>query len=213
MFELDHLVIAASDLDEGTAFVQNLLGVPLEPGGKHTAMGTHNRLLSLGDGVYLEVITIDSDAPAPDRPRWYGLDSEEVRERLGRGPTLLHWAARAKGVSLQNADVSNNIFGQVTPMQRGDLHWLITIPDDGHLPGEGVLPTLIDWGDTPHPTTKLPGRGLKLAKLRGFHPQPEEVEKILAELGLEEVIEIRRGEVGLEAEIETLVRGTLTFSH
>ena len=66
MFELDHLVVAARDLDEGTAFVQDLLGVPLEPGGKHDAMGTHNRLLNLGGGVYLEIITIDPDAPAPE---------------------------------------------------------------------------------------------------------------------------------------------------
>ena len=51
MFELDHLVVAARDLDEGTAFVQNLLGVPLEPGGKHAAMGTHNRLLNLSGAL------------------------------------------------------------------------------------------------------------------------------------------------------------------
>ena len=200
MFELDHLVIAARDLDEGTAFVQNLLGVPLEPGGKHTAMGTHNRLLNLGGGVYLEVLTIDPDTPAPDRPRWFGMDSRAVRQRLEQGPTLLHWVARAKvDTSLQESDT----FGRVLPMQRGDLNWLITIPDDGHLPREGVLPTLIDWGDTPHPTTKLPERGLKLAKLRGFHPQPEEVEEVLAELGLEEVIELEEGEVGLEGEVKT----------
>ena len=210
MFELDHLVVAAKNLDEGGAFVQDLLGVTLEPGGKHTAMGTHNRLLNLGDGVYLEVITVDPDAPAPDRPRWYGLDNEEVRERLERGPTLLHWAARAKGISLQNADVSNDIFGRVTPMQRGDLSWLITVPDDGHLPGDGVIPTLLDWGDTPHPTTKLPERGLKLIKLRGFHPKPQEVEGVLTRLGLEEVIEIQRGNVKLEAELETS-SGTVTL--
>ena len=79
MFELDHLVVVARDLDEGSAFVQNLLYIPLELGGKHDAMGTHNRLLNLGGGVYLEVITPDPDAPAPDRPRWFGMDSREVK--------------------------------------------------------------------------------------------------------------------------------------
>ena len=210
MFELDHLIVAARDLEEGATFVQNLLGVPLEPGGKHTAMGTHNRLLNLGGGVYLEVITTDPDAPTPNRPRWFGMDSRDVQERLERGPTLLHWVARAKDISLQNTDISEEIFGHVTPMQRGDLSWLITIPDDGHLPGKGVLPTLIDWGDTPHPTTKLPERGLKFVKLRGFHPEPEEVKGVLEHLGLEEVIELERGEVGLGAEIETRA-GTVTL--
>ena len=204
MFELDHLVVAAKNLDEGSVFVQDLLGVPLEPGGKHTAMGTHNRLLNLGDGTYLEVITVDPDAPAPDRLRWFGMDSQEIQKRLEKGPALLHWVARAKkDTSLKDAEVSKDIFGRVTPMQRGDLSWLITIPDDGHLPGDGVLPTLIDWGDTPHPTTKLPERGLELVKLRGFHPKPQEVEGVLAELGLEEVIEIQKGEVRREAEVET----------
>lgn len=203
MFELDHLVVAARDLDEGTAFVQNLLDMPLEPGGKHDAMGTHNRLLNLGDGVYLEVITVDPDVPAPNRPRWYGLDSQEVKRKLEAGPILLHWVARAKGVSLKDFDLAKEIFGHVTPMQRGDLSWLITVPDDGHLPGDGVLPTLINWDDAPHPTTKLPDRSLKLVKLRGFHPHPQQIEEVLAALGLEEVIELNEGEVGLEADLRT----------
>ena len=166
-------------------------------------MGTHNRLLNLGGGVYLEVITTDPDVPAPKRPRWFGMDSRDVQERLEQGPTLLHWVARAKDISLQNADISEAIFGHVTPMQRGDLSWLITVPDDGHLPADGVLPTLIDWGDAPHPTTKLPDRGLRLVKLRGFHPELEEVRGVLEDLGLAEVIELERGEMGLGAEIET----------
>ncbi len=204
MFELDHLVVAARDLDEGTAFVQDLLGMPLEPGGKHTAMGTHNCLLNLGDGAYLEVITTDPDAPAPDRPHWFGMDTQEVKRKLEAGPILLHWVARAKkDITLQNTDISEDIFGRVTPMQRGDLNWLITVPDDGHLPGDGVIPTLIDWGGAPHPTTKLPDRGLKLVQLRGFHPRPGEVRGVLAELGLEGVIELCEGEVGLEADTKT----------
>lgn len=211
MFALDHLVVAAKDLDEGTAFVQDLLGAPLEPGGKHTAVGTHNRLLNLGEGVYLEVITLDPDAPAPDRPRWFDMDTYEVQSRLEQGPALLHWVARAKkGSSLRDADISEEIFGRVTPMQRGDLSWLITIPDDGHLPAGGILPTLIDWGDAPHPTTKLPERGLKLVKLRGFHPELEEVKGVLEALGLEEVIELERGGVELGADIHT-AKGVVTL--
>ena len=115
--------------------------------------------------------------------------------------------ARAKGTSLKNFVLPKDTFGHVTPMQRGDLNWLITIPDDGHLPGDGILPTLIDWGSAPHPTTKLPERGPKLVKLRGFHPKPQKIKSMLAELGLEEVIEVHEAaEVRLEAEVET-VRG------
>ncbi|GAB4264625.1 MAG: hypothetical protein Kow0013_12000 [Pararhodobacter sp.] len=53
---LDHLAVAVEDLDSGTRRVAELLGVPFESGGHHAAMGTHNRLLSLGPEEYLEVI-------------------------------------------------------------------------------------------------------------------------------------------------------------
>ena len=46
-------------------------------------MGTHNRVLGMAGGMYLEVIAIDPDAAA--RPRWFGLDEPAMRERLRGG--------------------------------------------------------------------------------------------------------------------------------
>jgi catechol 2,3-dioxygenase-like lactoylglutathione lyase family enzyme len=45
----DHLVLAARDLDAAAAWLEDHLGVTLAAGGKHARMGTHNRLLGLGD--------------------------------------------------------------------------------------------------------------------------------------------------------------------
>ena len=87
MMELDHLAITCASLPEGAAWAEERLGAPLEPGGRHAHFGTHNRLLSLGPGLYLEVIAPDPEAPAPGRPRWFGLD--EARE-----PTLGNWIVR-----------------------------------------------------------------------------------------------------------------------
>ena len=71
---LDHLVVTAASREAGMAWVEAALGVPLQIGGDHTSMGTHNALLRLGDDQYLQVISIDPTATAPDRPRWFELD-------------------------------------------------------------------------------------------------------------------------------------------
>jgi len=87
---VDHLVVAARSLEEGVAWCETTLGVTPGPGGKHAFMGTHNRLLKIATeaypAAYLEIIAIDTDAPPPGRPRWFGLDTLE----LSAGPRLVH---------------------------------------------------------------------------------------------------------------------------
>ena len=84
---LDHIAISAGTLEEGVAFVEAALGVPLAGGGQHPHMATHNRLLGLGD-VYLEVIAADPAAPRPTWPRWFDLD------RFDGPPRLTNWICR-----------------------------------------------------------------------------------------------------------------------
>lgn len=167
---LDHLVIAAASLEEGRAWVLRRLGVDVPPGGRHPRMGTVNavlRISALDDPVYLEVIAIDPEAPPPDRPRWFGLDD------FAGPPRLVHWVARSDGLE---ADVARATHppGTIHPMTRGALSWRITIPDDGHLPGEGLLPTLIQWpGGQPHPATHMvDGGGVRLLGLELQAPDP-----------------------------------------
>ncbi|HSH43331.1 MAG TPA: VOC family protein, partial [Arenicellales bacterium] len=80
--KLDHLVVAAADLAAGREYIEDLLGVRTEAGGRHDAIGTHNQLLRLGDDQYLEIIAVDPDAPAPGKPRWFGLDDPALRESI-----------------------------------------------------------------------------------------------------------------------------------
>ncbi|CAG2161058.1 VOC family protein [Cupriavidus numazuensis] len=213
---LDHLVIAAQTLDAGTEYVADVLGIAPQGGGAHAAMGTHNRVLGLFGGMYLEVIAIDPAAPAPQRPRWFGLDSDSVRERLQAGPYLLHWAARVErpaDLSRWQAQYPDRI-APVIPMQRSDLRWRITVPEDGSLPawqgeaasaGDGLLPSLIQWDVSPHPGASLPRQDLALRKLTGRHPNAELLRQGLAWLGAEPLITIEQadGPPALIAEIET----------
>ena len=96
--QLDHLVIAARTLEEGADFIAAKLGIEMTGGGAHPLMRTHNRLLNLWGGAYLEVIAVDPDAAAIEtpRPRLFALDNLAQRERLEAGPQLVHWVVERK---------------------------------------------------------------------------------------------------------------------
>jgi Glyoxalase-like domain len=166
-------------------------------------MGTHNRLLGLGPGAYLEVIAVDPDAENPSQPRWFGLDNPKMRESLERGPRLIHWVARTDNLE-RDVRASLEPLGEIHSMERGNYRWRITIPNDGHLPGDGLVPTLIAWDVPQHPSDALPDTGLRLLRLEGKHPEPERIQAALGALGLEGMLEIQDGKAPkLEAHVQT----------
>lgn len=186
-FALDHLVVAAADLELGAAWLEERLGAELTPGGRHAAMGTHNRLLKLGPALYLELIAIDPDAPIPEHPRWFGFDNTALRARITERPRLIHWVARCDDIVAASA-ASPEPLGDVLDLSRGNFRWRITVPADGHLPGGGLVPSLIQWLSPSHPATLLPDHGCTLMKLEGFHPHPSCIRGTLTSLGLEEAL-------------------------
>ena len=183
MAALDHLVVAARDLASGAAWLEERLGTPLAAGGRHAAMGTHNRLLRLGEQCYLEVIAIDPEAPPPGRPRWFGLDDPGIRVALSERPRLIHWVARCDNLASEAAACATSP-GEVVAMARGDYRWRITIRPDGGLPGGGLLPSLIQWDVPFHPADRLPESGCRLMKLEAFTAGAAALHSGLASLGL-----------------------------
>jgi hypothetical protein len=178
--------------------------VPLSPGGQHPGWGTHNRLLQLGGGVYLELIAPDPAAPDPATPRPFMLDDDAMRARLKRRPHLVHWLVRADDLERELAGL-RYLPGTPTPMTRGTLRWRITLPTGGRPAGDGLLPTVIRW-DVPmteHPTARLPEVGVRLAGLavRGPRAIVERRPKVVAPVPLEWVES--RDDAGLTATLET----------
>ena len=169
MIELDHLVVAARTLEEGAGWVRRSLAVELQPGGQHLGFGTHNALLRLGD-VYLEVLAPDPGQPSPPQGRLFGLDEATTRALLERGPRLIHWVVRTRNLAATVEElaaasgVGAAAIGASTPMQRGALRWMLAIPADRSRP-PGGLPSVIDWCGAPHPCSRLPERGARLARL------------------------------------------------
>lgn len=193
---IDHLAIAAGTIEDGVAWARKTLGVEVPKGGAHPQMGTHNHLLRLGTGLYLEIIAIDPDAPAPHRPRWFALDDPALRRALDIGPRLIAWIARTPDIRATAAR-SPVPLGPVEPMRRGALEWLITIPADGSPPEGGAMPILIQWPeDRPHPTEGMPDLGCRLLGLDIGHPEPERLDAALDAIGLDRSggpVAVRRG--------------------
>lgn len=194
MLAFDHLAISCADLDAGSAAVAQALGIAPGAGGQHPYFGTHNRLMSLGPDAYLEVIAIDPEAPAPARPRWFGLDAFEGE------PRLTNWILRSDDLltDLAHADPGA---GMPVALSRGDFRWRMAVPDTGVLPFSNLHPALIGW-DGPHPAPRLPDHGLRLSRLVVSHPQAKALAAALPGL-FDPRITFETGEAGLQAVIDT----------
>lgn len=67
---IDHLVIVVPDLG-GAIKTYRDLGFSVEPGGRHTGIGTENALIAFRDGAYLELVGFYE--PRPDHRWWQPL--------------------------------------------------------------------------------------------------------------------------------------------
>lgn len=180
MLELDHLVYGTADLERTVRDLEARLGVRPVPGGRHPRWGTRNALLGLGERTYLEVVAPDPARERPGLPTLFGLDRLEA-------PRLVAWAARARDLEARwrRAREGGARLGQIQAGSREtpdgtSLSWRLTDPEV--VLADGLVPFLIDWGDTPHPGGAAPRAGT-LVELRARHPAPERVRELLGAVG------------------------------
>lgn len=180
---VDHLVYATPHLAESISALARRFGVRPAAGGRHPGRGTANALLRLGDRAYLEVIGPDAghDNPAPAAGRPFGID------RLSE-PRLVAWAIQVASMEEAVTGAKRRGYepGPIIPLSRRRpdgrlLEWRVTRRADGKLDGDGLVPFLIDWGSSPHPSLTAPA-GLELIDVRGEHPDCASVEGPLAAL-------------------------------
>jgi hypothetical protein len=187
--ELDHIVIAASSLETGVSYLEELLGVRVPDGGKHPLMGTHNCLMQIGNGCFLEIIAIDPDAPVPTRPRWFNLDDADMKARIAERPRLHTWVVRTDNIA--DAVAASPIPpGQIEEGRRGDRVWNITIPQDGSMPENGLFPTLIEWPDFSGPASGIVDLGCRIEALKLTHQEPERLTTALKAIGADGLAEV-----------------------
>ena len=169
MIALDHIVISGKTLDEASDHIASSLGVKLQDGGCHDRYATHNRLLGLENGIYLEAIAVNPEAKKPVLPRWFDLDN------FNEKPRITNWVCRSKNIKFE----VKNIFSestQIIKMKRNQLKWLMTVPRNGILPFGGAFPAVLQWETNP-PVAQLVPSKCRLKHMTIFHPEVIELQK------------------------------------
>ena len=204
MLKFDHLAVIAPTLEDGVAHVRACLGMDMPTGGQHPQMGTHNRLMRLGDDAFLEVIALDPSAPKPAHPRWFGLDDRDgVRSAWDAGRRLRGWVARTTDIAGILA-AHGDVLGDQTQVSRGDRSWDFAVCPDGALPADGVAPPVIDWGQRGTPAPDMPDVGAHLVSFQLEHPDPAGVRRLYEMLDVLDPPEVTQGaDMCYRAQIQT----------
>lgn len=178
--DIDHIVWACQDLSAGIDDIEAITGVRAQAGGKHSELGTHNALIHMGNRSYLEIV-----APDPDQP---GGPWSRSLQKLP-GPGVLHWVIARSHLEQYATGLDGLVGGgnEVKHVSRqhptlGLLEWeLLMIPK--HEFG-CLVPFLIDWGDSTHPTEVLEHR-CTLNHVRITSPELADLMKVAAWLGID----------------------------
>lgn len=194
--QLDHFAVSGDTLDAAVDVVETALGVSMQSGGQHDVFFTHNCLLGLEDGLYLEAIAIDPNAAQPTRPRWFDLD------RFTGPARLTNWICQTDNMGETLGHLPKGV-GAPVSLQRGDLRWQMAVPANGALPFDNLHPALITWQSPVHPSTVLTPSGCALLRLVVSHPDAAELEAALSGVFTNPRVVFEPGPVALMAEFDT----------
>ena len=200
---LDHCVVAIHDLDAGMAAFQSLTGVRPVYGGAHPSLGTHNALVSLGAGCYLEIL-----APRP------GGELHPMVQEVGRFQSLtpILWALATDDLVELRRVVQTAGFSvdEPTPGSRvtreGDtLRWSVCLLG-AERPANA--PFFIQWEQgTAHPALTAPP-ACSLGVLTIASVDREQLQQLLGAIG--HSLTVLSGPTRTELSLET-PHGTVTF--
>jgi hypothetical protein len=184
--QLDHILWAVSDLEEGSAHFETMSGVRPVYGGVHASGQTHNALVRLAERAYLEILA-PFGSPAAQEDEFCRLARAATEPRvvtycMRSTRPLAEVAAVAAARGWERSVVLEN--GRVTP-QGARLRWRWLGPSVPRF--ARAFPFFIDWLDSPHPAETLraatPVAGVRLRGFAVGHPQATALAEILEELG------------------------------
>jgi len=145
--ELDHVLVAVTDLAAAARAIEEEHGLTAEEGGRHPAWGTANCIVPLGD-AYLELVTtVDAAAAARSAfGRWVTASQDELLRPCG-------WAVRTDELDEVASRLGLTIEAGSRTGRDGELvRWRLAGVDE--VAAEPALPFFIEWALG----TRLPGR-------------------------------------------------------
>ena len=175
--QIDHVILGIDDLDRGVKAFEAATGVKPVYGGKHPG-GTHNALVSLGEGIYLEILAVqdgvtvkgdyaDLKALKTLTPVGWAVsskDSAQLRNRLS-----------AAGIAVSEPEAGSRI----TP-SGSSLSWHSLALKES----SAERPFFIVWSEqTAHPSTTSPS-GCKLQQWSIASPRVKDLEQLRQALDL-----------------------------
>ena len=226
----DHLVIVASSLEQGVAWCEATLGIAPAPGGEHKLFGTHNRLFKIATPAnpmaYCEIIAINPKATpqaATPSKRWFDMDDAALQAAVAIEPRLAHFVVNTPDVQAACAALQACGIDRGSPKlatrhtNKGLLQWQITVRDDGQRLFNGMLPTLIQWGQPTdadpmrlHPRNNLPRSRVTLQSITCTHPQVADLQAAYAAIGLQGIA-VQTGPPNLAVTLQT-PKGLVTLA-
>jgi hypothetical protein len=183
---LDHIMLAAPDLEAAVVDFEQRTGVRPNEGGRHPGQGSRNVLATLGNGCYLEIIGPDL---SQDRTNNFG----EVLSRL-RAPALLKFAVGTHDIEAVHQCASklglwplassgvraNGPFAMSRTLPSGELlKWRLLLLGSGAY--EGYVPFFIQWDSEPHPS-QTAASGCTLERFWVEHPDAAGLAKLYSDL-------------------------------
>lgn len=109
---IDHVIYGTADLGVAAAWFADEFGLGVVRGGRHDGLGTHNQLVPLGDGSFIELLAIANREEALRSPLGAALCVA-----LRRGDGLLGWA-----VGVEDVDgVAQRLGTVISGVRRGGM--------------------------------------------------------------------------------------------
>ena len=154
MRRIDHIVYAVPNLHEAVETFNARLGVTAHIGGRHLNRGTHNALVNLGKGAYLELIAVDHDNHNFVGNRWMGIDLLDKAR-------VVRWSMRSEDINrdarwlrMKAPNLSTIVEGSRLTTDGDELAWKMTLP--GSSPMVEIIPFFTDWSESSfHPCDRL----------------------------------------------------------